>query len=500
VSIRPVRVARSRSDYCSTRSAHLEPVTSHRTLTPCATIPIFIYTGNMRRFRPFTISYAASALLFASWPIHATPQSPYGLTSRPQSKPGLLMPSLPNGAIPKLLSQTGAFKDVRTLTASESLIPYDLNVPFWSDGATKSRWISVPNQNGYSGRIKFSPTGEWQFPAGTVFVKHFELPVDDTRADVHRRLETRLLVLDSTGGVYGVTYKWRPDNSDAELLTTNLLETIPIHTASGNRTQQWYYPSREDCRTCHTRLAGGVLGVKTRQLSRDLAYPSGVTDNELRAWNHIGLFDPQLDDADLPTYPKLAKSEDTSRPLEDRARSYLDANCSNCHRPNGTVASFDARYDTPLPEQNLIKGSVLIDEGIDNASIISPNDIWRSIALVRMRTLEGFKMPPVAHQVSDRKGIELIERWVQSVPGRQVLAPPSISPSGGNYAKPIEVTLNQEQGATIHYTIDGSAPTSSDPVYDKPIKLTGPTVLRARAYKPTYTKSITVQQTFIIGE
>ncbi len=410
------------------------------------------------------------------------------------------MPSQADGPMPKLLSQTGAFNDVRTLSPNESLIQYDLNVSFWSDGATKSRWIAVPNENGLTQKINFSPTGEWKFPPGTVFVKHFELPIDDTHSDVHRRLETRLLVCDSTGSVYGVTYKWRPDNSDAELLSTNLVESIPVHTASGMRTQQWYYPSREDCRTCHTRLAGGVLGVKTRQLNRDLAYPSGVTDNQLRAWNHIGLFDPQLDESALPACPKLAKSDDSSRTLEDRARSYLDANCSHCHRPNGTVASFDARYDTPLTEQNLIKGPVLIDEGIDNASIIAPNDIWRSIALVRMRTLEGFRMPPLAHQVLDRNGIDLIERWVRSVPGRQVLAPPSISPSGGNYPKPIEVALNQEQGATIHYTVDGSAPTSSDPVYDKPIKLTGPTVLRARAFKPSFTKSITVQQTFIIGE
>jgi uncharacterized repeat protein (TIGR03806 family) len=410
------------------------------------------------------------------------------------------MPSQADGPLPKLLSQTGAFKDLRTLTPVESLIPYDLNVSFWSDGATKSRWIAVPNQNGEVQKIKFAPTGEWEFPPGTVFVKHFELPIDNTHPDAHRRLETRFIVCDSAGSVYGITYKWRPDNSDAELLSTNLVEEIPIRTASGIRTQQWYYPSREDCRTCHTRLAGGVLGVKTRQLNRDLVYPSGLTDNQLRAWNHIGLFDSRLDEGALPTYSKLAKSEDASLNLEDRARSYLDANCSHCHRPNGTVASFDARYDTPLAEQNVIKGSVVIDEGLDNASIIAPNDIWRSIALVRMRTLEGFKMPPLAHQVADTNGIKLIEQWVQSLPGKPVLAPPSISPSGGNYAKPIEVALNQQQGATIHYTVDGSAPTSSDPVYDKPIKLTGPTVLRARAFKPSFTKSITVQQTFIIGE
>ena len=119
-------------------------------------------------------------------------------------------------------------------------------------------------------------------------MKQFDLPTDDTNPAIKRRLETRFLVRDSTGGVYGVTYKWRPDNSDADLLTTSVRENINIRTASGTRTQTWYYPSREDCLTCHTSSAGGVLGVKSRQMNRDITYPSGVADNELRAWNHVG--------------------------------------------------------------------------------------------------------------------------------------------------------------------------------------------------------------------
>src|SRR5439155_18705751 len=137
---------------------------------------------------------------------------------------------------------------------------------------------------------------------------------------------------------------------------------IAIKTATGTRTQLWYYPSRADCLVCHTPLAGGVLGVKTRQLNRELKFPSGITDNELRAWNHIGLFDTNLAQAELKTFPTLARADDAARTLEDRARSYLDVNCANCHRPGGTVAFFDARYDTPLAEQGLIGGRVLIDQ------------------------------------------------------------------------------------------------------------------------------------------
>jgi uncharacterized repeat protein (TIGR03806 family) len=412
------------------------------------------------------------------------------------------MPPQADGVLPPLLSRTAAFADTHNLTPVDSLIPYDLNVPFWSDGASKSRWIAVPkDHNSRTQAIRFAPAGEWTFPAGTVFVKHFDLATDETRPELKRRLETRLLVCDSTGGVYGVTYKWRPDNTDADLLTTNLSESILIKTATETRTQTWYYPSREDCRTCHTDKAGGVLGVKTRQLNRDFKYPSGASDNQLRAWNHAGLFDPKPDETNLGAYPALAHLDDPARTLEDRARSWLDANCAQCHRPGGTVAYFDARYDTPLPQQGLIQGQILIDQAIDGARAIAPNDIWRSLILMRANTLEAIKMPPLAHNELDHKSMALLKSWINSLPGPSVLEPPSITPRGGNFARSIEVKLAQsEPGSGIHYTLDGSAPTKSDPIYDGPIKLTGPTVLRAKAFKPGFTKSITVQAVFIVGE
>jgi uncharacterized repeat protein (TIGR03806 family) len=406
------------------------------------------------------------------------------------------MPATAVSTLPALLSQTGVFKDVRHLVPADGLLPYELIVPFWSDGAEKARWVSVPAD----ATIKFSPTGEWAFPKGTVFVKTFTFITNELQPESIRRLETRLLVCDANGGVYGAAYKWRPDNSDAELLETNLTETITIKTATGVRTQSWYYPSRKDCLTCHTDNAGHVLGVKTRQLNREYAYPSGVTENELLRWSRLGLFDTHLHEADVKALPTLARPDDQARSLEDRARSYLDANCANCHRPKGTVAYFDARYSTPLAKQGLIDGPVLIDERIDSARVIAPNDIWRSILYLRANTTEAFKMPPLARNAIDEKGMALLRQWIESLPGPPVLPPPEISPAGGSLTNAVEVTLSSVPGATIRYTIDGTVPTKSDLLYDKPIRLNGPTILRARAFKPGFTRSITSQQFFLTGQ
>src|SRR6185437_1294833 len=147
---------------------------------------------------------------------------------------------------------------------------------------------------------------------------------------------------------------------------------------------------------------------KTRQMNRDFRYASGVIDNQLRAWNHLGLFDTNLNETELSHLPRLADLSDTTRSLEDRARSYLDANCAQCHRPHGTVAYFDARFDTPLAKQGLIDGPVLIDQRIDRSRVVAPNDIWRSILLLRASSVDGLKMPPLAHNRVDESGMALL--------------------------------------------------------------------------------------------
>ncbi len=64
--------------------------------------------------------------------------------------------------------------------------------------------------------MTFSQDGLWSFPTGTVWVKHFNLPNERTEpTGPSRRLETRFLVKKATD-IYGLTYKWRDDQTDAD--------------------------------------------------------------------------------------------------------------------------------------------------------------------------------------------------------------------------------------------------------------------------------------------
>ena len=92
------------------------------------------------------------------------------------------------------------------------------------------------------------------------------------------------------------------------------------------------------------------------------------------------------------------------------------------------------------------------------------------------------------------------KQWILSLPGRDVLDPPVIAPNGGAYHGPLQVTLKESQpGAAIHYTLDGSVPGPSDKLYEGPIDINQTTIVRARAYREGFTRSITVQEVFALG-
>jgi uncharacterized repeat protein (TIGR03806 family) len=415
------------------------------------------------------------------------------------------MPTTFNGVLPPLLSETGVFTNTPSRTPAGGLIPYVPNVPLWSDAAVKSRYMAVPNNGGVitpNEQITFAPTGSWTFPAGTVFVKNFDLVVDETNTNTPlRRLETRLLVRDINGAVYGVTYKWRPDNSDADLLATSLNEDVVITNSTGVRTQTWYYPSPADCLTCHTPVANYVLGVSTRQLNANFTYPStGVTDNQLRTLNRLGLFNPAFNEATITNFEKLSALTNLTASFEERARSYLDANCAQCHQPGGTGITFDGRYETPLANQNITNFPASFSLGYDNVHIVTPDDVWRSVLYDRMNSVDPLiKMPPLARNLIDTNAVAVMATWINSLPGIPALAPPTITPDGGMFAPSVNVTLQStNSGATLYYTLDGSLPTTNSFVYSTSFNLTNDAIVTASAFETNFNNSVATSALFIV--
>jgi len=351
----------------------------------------------------------ASAVAQASLKVNGS--TPYGIDTRPPVS-GVKLPATAEG-LPATLSATGIFSDTKQLTAKPGVIPYSLNSSVWADGAQLQHWVILPE----AARIGFAPTGEYQWPGGTVFVQHFEI-VTNQATSAHRRLETRLLVLDAAGAFgYGATYRWRKDHSDADLVDANgKEETLKITDASGGtHDQKWNYPARGFCYMCHTPNAGFVLGPKTRQLNGNFAYPGGRTDNQLRTWNYLQMFTAGLDESAIPSYAHTVKVDDPSAPLETRVRSYLDANCASCHRPNGTGALWDARFDIPLAKQGILNGGVRNTFGLADVKIVVPGDPAKSMMHLRLNsTNPAQQMPPVMRNTVDATAVEAFSQWIRA--------------------------------------------------------------------------------------
>jgi uncharacterized repeat protein (TIGR03806 family) len=360
---------------------------------------------------------ADSAVTAATYTITGT--TPYGMPTR-GTLPTLTIPGA--GATSGLLSSTGVFANTAALAPAAGLVPYAVNTQLWSDAAAKWRWIALPN----GAQITWQATGEFAYPNGTVFVKHFELGTDDTNPAVRRRLETRLLVVNATAPNtgYGLTYKWRADNSEADLIaSTGLDEPITIATAGGTRTQTWHYPSRNECLQCHLTNAGFVLGPKTAQLNGTFTYPgTGVSDNQLRTWNYLRLFTSDIGEAAIPALTRTVAVNDSAAPLETRVKSYLEANCAFCHRPGGASTAFtDARFATPLGSMGLInvapnKGTVGITPASE-ARLVKPADVAHSVLSVRVHSLDNaIKMPPLARNLVDTTAVGVIDQWIAGLP------------------------------------------------------------------------------------
>lgn len=367
---------------------------------------------------------------------------------------------------PAQLSQLGAFTDLENLTPAPGIIPYTVNAPLWSDRAEKKRWIAIPNDGHFDSeeeQIAFHSTNDWTFPEGTVFIKHFELPLStDSNGDT-ARLETRFFIVGQGGVGYGLTYKWNAEGTEAFLLGGGASKDFDIYeNGQLAYTQTWNFPSRDQCMSCHNANAKYVLGVKTHQLNGDMYYPHlGQSMNQLEFFNQHDLF--QRDIGRKEQYLRAHAIDDLSADLELRIRSYLDANCASCHQQGGLpTVTLDFRFNLPLKLQNIVNFPTQSHSSNPNRLIVQPGSHQSSELWVRDASTEDDRMPPIGRSLVDQEYIDALVEWIGTLPEdygtfEELLLFPNPSAGGSvavrvsdHWIPPFRLTVQNSAGQNLH--------------------------------------------------
>lgn len=326
------------------------------------------------------------------------PDNGSGLFSRPGNPTCLAGPP----QIPAAnLADTGCVDPADPTQGATGLIPYELNFPFWSDGAIKNRWMGLPDGQ----TVSIDGEGDWHFPIGTVFVKVFS--VDD------QVIETRLFMHHEDGNWAGYSYEWNEAGTEATLIQSG----GKIRVLSNG--QSWQYPGRSQCLLCHNANAGRTLGPENAQMNRLFTYPStGISANQITTLSAIGVLaqDPG-DPEQLPSFFPWDGNQPDPGELAAAARAYLHTNCSICHRPGGPGGGpEDFRFNTPLAQMNACNVPPTLDDyGIIDPLLIAPGDTARSIVSFRIGTDGQGRMPPLASFLVDAAGSQLINDWIASL-------------------------------------------------------------------------------------
>jgi uncharacterized repeat protein (TIGR03806 family) len=379
----------------------------------------------------------------------------YTLEPTPKSK----KPS----TFPKTLSASGLFKSVKGHVMEPALIPYSVNAPLWSDGAHKERFLALPDAGA---KIDFPAQRGWALPDKTVLVKSFALEMEEGNPASRRWIETRFLT-NQEGEWFGYSYVWNDDQTEGTLVEAKGLDrdfTIKVpktrdHSA-GVRKQTWHYPSRTECMVCHSRAANFVLGLSDLQMNKLHKYGQ-VLDNQLRVLEHLGILrvnyaaaarnkirdearargmtEPQIDEylkkqpesrlqteakalaargISAESFPKLVDPYDNAQKVALRARSYLHANCAQCHvEAGGGNAQMELEFTTALDKMRLIDVKPVHHTfDLSDARLVAPGHPERSVLLQRMSHRQAGHMPPLATTLVDREAVALLREWIKGMP------------------------------------------------------------------------------------
>lgn len=318
---------------------------------------------------------------------------------------------LPTPSMPQRLSETGLYLS-GTMAVDPRNRPYSPQYPLWTDGATKVRWIRLPDGGGIDARTPDA----WMFPIGTTFWKEFSFG--------GRKVETRMLRRATAERWSYASYVWNEAQTEALLAPEQGVPAV-VEVAPGKRHD---IPGREDCRACHENGVTPALGFTALQLSddRDPAAPHAeALQPEMLTLQT--LITEKLFEADSHMMrrhaPRIAGDA-----LTRAALGYLTANCGHCHNEQSPVATvrfplrasgFASRAETSDIVARLLARVTAWDlpgREPGSSSVITPGAPDLSVLLVRMRSRRpSTQMPPLGTVVPDREALELITKWIATL-------------------------------------------------------------------------------------
>jgi hypothetical protein len=113
-------------------------------------------------------------------------------------------------------------------------------------------------------------------------------------------------------------------------------------------------------------------------------------------------------------YPRLVDPYDKRSDLGARVRSYLHANCAQCHvTAGGGNSPIDLEFTTPRDKMRLV-GARPQHQTFDiaDALVITPGNAEKSVLYQRVSRRGPGQMPPLATSLVDRAAVDLLREWI----------------------------------------------------------------------------------------